>query len=215
MKGAREHIAGLLAGMGLAVKTVPTAKHPIVLARREGVRRHGRTSSFYGHFTMCKPADPLDCWSNSALEPIIRDGRLYGRGAADNKGPMWCTLRQRPRLLEARPDLPLRLTFLLEGEEEIGSPSFATFLSEQADRLKGDFVLLSDTMSPSTEQLAITTGLRGILCLDVVVRRPKSDLHCPSRHFRRSGVANPATVLARLCASLHDADGQVNVARVL
>ncbi|MCC5839808.1 MAG: M20/M25/M40 family metallo-hydrolase [Opitutales bacterium] len=206
MRGAREHISGLLAGMGLAVETVPTAKHPIVLARREGPAEWPHVL-IYGHYDV-QPADPLELWSTPPFDPVVQDGRLFGRGAADNKGPMMVHIAAAARLLEAQPDLPLRLTFLIEGEEEIGSPSFATFLSKQAHRLKGDFVLLSDTMSPSTEQLAITTGLRGIICLDVVVEGPRSDLH--SGIFG-GAVANPATVLARLCATLHNADGQVNV----
>jgi len=155
-----------------------------------------------------QPADPLEAWRSPPFEPEVRDGRLYGRGAADNKGPMMVHIAGVARALERNPSLPLRITFVIEGEEEIGSPSFADILQRHSDRLRGDFVLLSDTSSPSPEQLAITTGLRGMVCLDIAVEGPRSDLHSG---VHGGAVLNPVQALAALCASLHDADGWVDV----
>ena len=112
------------------------------------------------------------------------------------------------RLLEKHPDLPLRLTFLIEGEEEIGSPSFGAVLETHRERIQGDFVLLSDTLSPSTEQIALTVALRGIVCLEVRLTGPKSDLHSG---IHGGAPLNPIQALTELCASLHHPDGSVNV----
>lgn len=206
MAGARECVAGVFRSMGLETRVLETPLHPLVLARREGPAEWPHVV-IYGHYDV-QPADPLDLWETPPFEPVVRGGRLHGRGAADNKGPMMVHIAAAARLLEKRPDLPLRLTFLIEGEEEIGSPSFAGILERHAAELAGDFVLLSDTMSPAVDRVAITTGLRGIVCLDVEVAGPKSDLH--SGIFG-GAVANPVAVLARLCASLHDENGRVNV----
>jgi acetylornithine deacetylase/succinyl-diaminopimelate desuccinylase-like protein len=147
MQGSREFIAGLLAGMGFAVEVVPTPLHPVILAERTGPDAWPHVI-IYGHYDV-QPADPLNLWTSAAFEPEIRGGRIYGRGAADNKGPLLTHVAAVARLLERRPDLPLRITFMIEGEEEMGSPSFPAFLAAHAARLrKADFVLLSDTGSP-------------------------------------------------------------------
>ncbi len=206
MDGARHYVCGLLESMGLDVEVIDTPLHPIVWARREGPKDWPHII-VYGHYDV-QPADPLELWESPPFAPEIRGGRLYGRGAADNKGPMMVHLAGAARFLKAHPDAPIRMSFLIEGEEEIGSPSFVDVLERHADRLRGDLVLLSDTLSPSTSQLAITTGLRGIVCLDVEIEGPSSDLH--SGIFG-GAVSNPVQVLMRLCASLHDDQGRVNI----
>jgi acetylornithine deacetylase/succinyl-diaminopimelate desuccinylase-like protein len=141
--------------------------------------------------------------------PEVRGDRLYGRGAADNKGPLLTHVAAVARLLERRPDLPLRITFMIEGEEEIGSPSFPGFLAAHAERLrKADFVLLSDTGSPREDQIVITCGLRGLVLFDLEVTGARTDLHSG---LHGGVLRNPIQALAELCASLHDADGRVNV----
>lgn len=206
MEGARAHVVGLLKEMGLAVEVVPTSLHPVVIAKRRGNPDWPHVV-IYGHYDV-QPADPLDLWETPAFEPTVRDGRLYGRGAADNKGPMMVHIAAAARLLEKYPDLPLNLTFLIEGEEEIGSPSFGKVLADYADALRGDFVLLSDTQSPSTEQLALTVALRGIVSLEVEVFGPKGDLHSG---LHGGAVYNPIQALTEICASLHAADGSVAI----
>ena len=126
MKGAQEFVSGLLASLGFAVEVVPTDLHPIVLARRDGDKSWPHVL-IYGHYDV-QPADPLELWKTPAFEPTIVGNRIYGRGAADNKGPLLTNIAAVAKLLEEDPKLPLRITFLVEGEEEMGSPSFPKFL---------------------------------------------------------------------------------------
>lgn len=206
MLAARDELAALFTGLGLVVEIVPTERHPVLLARRTGPDSWPHVV-IYGHYDV-QPPDPLDQWESPPFEPTFRKGRLYGRGAADNKGPMMVHIAAVAELLEAHKDLPLRITFLIEGEEEIGSPSLPAVLQQYQDSLRGDFILLSDTLSPSNEQVAITTSLRGMVSMEVVVDGPRVDLH--SGMFG-GAVLNPIKVLADLCSSLHDAEGHVAV----
>ncbi len=206
MEGARRSLGDLLAGMGFSVEMVETPLHPVLLASRGGEPDWPHVI-IYGHYDV-QPADPLELWESPAFEPEVRDGFLFGRGTADNKGPLMVHLAAVARLLEKHPDAPLRITFLIEGEEEIGSPSFGGFLERYKDRLAGDFVLLSDTQSPSPEQITITTGLRGIICLDVELTGPRMDLHSG---VHGGVVLNPIQALCGLCNSLYTPDGRIDL----
>ncbi|MDX2188027.1 MAG: M20/M25/M40 family metallo-hydrolase [Opitutaceae bacterium] len=207
MKGAREFAAELLRSIGFKVELVHTKLHPIILAERHGKPEWPHVV-IYGHYDV-QPADPLNLWQTPAFEPSIRNGRLYGRGSADNKGPLMVHIAAVGRLLERRPDLPLNLTFVIEGEEEMGSPSFLPFLEQYKDRLKkADLVFLSDTGSPREDQVVITCGLRGLMLFDLVVTGPKTDLHSG---LHGGVLRNPIQAVAEVCASLHSADGRVNV----
>lgn len=206
MLGARDFVAGLLQEIGCQTEIVSTPKHPIVLAHREGPAEWPHVL-IYGHYDV-QPADPLDQWETPAFEPHERNGRLYARGAADNKGPFLAHLFGAARLLEKHPTAPVRLTFLVEGEEEIGSPSFAGFLDAYRERLRADMVMLSDTSSRSPEEVTITCGLRGVVCLEIRLKGPKADLH--SGLFGGS-LRNPVQALVELVSSLHDAEGRVTV----
>jgi acetylornithine deacetylase/succinyl-diaminopimelate desuccinylase-like protein len=207
MAGARDYAVKLLADTGLAIEVVTTQLHPIVLGRRSGPQEWPHVV-LYGHYDV-QPADPLDKWTTPPFEPHVRDGRLYARGAADNKGPHAIGVLGLRRLLRRRPNLPLRVTVVLEGEEEIGSPSFDDFLANHRAELRtADFVLLSDTGSPSVEQLVVTTGLRGICGFEVTLTGPRTDLHSG---LHGGAVYNPIQALTEICASLHNADGSVNV----
>lgn len=207
MAGARDFIAGLLGEIGFAVEIVPTPLHPVILAERRGPDSWPHVI-IYGHYDV-QPADPLALWTTPPFEPQVRGERLYGRGAADNKGPLLTHVAAVARLLERRPDLPLRITFMIEGEEEMGSPSFPAFLDAQAARLRrADLVLLSDTGSPREDQIVITCGLRGLVLFDLEVSGARTDLHSG---LHGGVLRNPIQALAELCATLHDADGRVNV----
>lgn len=207
MNGARDFVAGLLSEIGFAVEVVPTALHPIILAERAAPEGAPHVI-IYGHYDV-QPADPLNLWTSPAFEPEVRDGRLYARGAADNKGPLLTHIAAVTRLLERRPDLPLRITFMIEGEEEMGSPSFPKFLTDYRERLgKADLVLLSDTGSPDADQIVITCGLRGLVLSEVRVTGPRSDLHSG---LHGGVLRNPIQAVAELCASLHTPDGRVNI----
>lgn len=206
MMACRDFVVGLLGGLGLEVEVVPTALHPVILATRKGDPSWPHVV-VYGHYDV-QPADPVDLWTSPPFEPVERDGRIYGRGAADNKGPFLVHVAAVASLLEEYPDLPLRLTFLVEGEEEIGSPSMERFLKEQIDRLQGDFVLLSDTASPNQEQVVITAGLRGIITMEARLTGASGDLHSG---MNGGAFLNPIQAITDLCASLHDADGRVAI----
>ena len=207
MAGARDFVAALLTSIGFKVEVVHTKLHPIILAERHGKPEWPHVI-IYGHYDV-QPADPLDLWASGAFEPEVRGDRLYGRGSADNKGPLMTHIAAVARLLERRPDLPLNITFMIEGEEEMGSPSFPLFLEQYQHRLKkADFVFLSDTGSPREDQIVITCGLRGLVLFDVVATGPKSDLHSG---LHGGVLKNPIQALAELCATLHTPDGRVNV----
>ena len=207
MKGAQEFVSGLLGSMGFAVEVVKTERHPIILASR-GTNKNWPHVLIYGHYDV-QPADPLNLWKTPAFEPTIIGNRIYGRGAADNKGPLMTNIAAVASLLEENPQLPLRLTFLIEGEEEMGSPSFPEFLNRFADRLRAaDFVFLSDTALPNENQVVITCGLRGLALFDVHLTGAKGDLHSG---LHGGVLRNPIQALAEILATLHTPDGRVNV----
>lgn len=207
MAGARKYVCGLLDRLGFNVEVIETERHPVVLAERLG-QPDWPHIVLYGHYDV-QPADPLDLWTSPAFEPEIREGRLYGRGAADNKGPTIVHMTALARVLAARPDLPLNITYVIEGEEEIGSPSMPSFFNKYADQLsQADFMLVSDTGSPDTDQIVVTTALRGLVDLEIRLRGPKVDLHSG---IHGGAVYNPLQALSEICASLHLPDGRVNV----
>jgi acetylornithine deacetylase/succinyl-diaminopimelate desuccinylase-like protein len=206
MVGAQQFVAGLLKEMGFAVEVVPTALHPVIVAKR-GDNPAWPHVIIYGHYDV-QPPDPLDKWQTPPFEPTIRGERMYGRGTADNKGPLMVHFAAVARLLEKNPNLPLRITFVVEGEEEIGSQNFKTFLLANKDKLRADFVYLSDTAIPNAEQMVITVGLRGLLAFEVELTGPNSDLHSG---LHGGVLMNPLQGLAELCASLHTPDGRVNI----
>src|SRR6266542_4342125 len=207
MKGAQEFVSGLLKSLGFSVDVVKTELHPIIFAQRSGDKSWPHLV-IYGHYDV-QPADPLNLWKTPAFEPTIIGNRIYGRGAADNKGPLITNIAAIAKLLEENPKLPLRITFLIEGEEEMGSPSFPKFLESYADKLReADFVYLSDTLLPRADQVVITCGLRGLALFDVHVTGPKSDLHSG---LHGGVLHNPIQALAEILATLHTPDGRVNV----
>lgn len=206
MVGAQRFLTGLLTEIGFKVEIVPTALHPVVVAKR-GDNPAWPHVIIYGHYDV-QPPDPLDKWATPPFEPTIRGERIYGRGTADNKGPLLVHITAVARLLEKNPHLPLRLTFVVEGEEEIGSKNFKTFLKENKDKLRGDFIYMSDNGILSPDQMIITVGLRGMLAFEVELTGPNSDLHSG---MHGGVLMNPLQALAELCASLHTPDGRVNI----
>ena len=208
MRGAREFIINKLKELEFEVELVDTPLHPIILAERGEGHKDWPHVVIYGHYDV-QPADPVELWTTPPFEPHVRNGRIYGRGTADNKGPQGAQFAALARLLEHEPDLPLRITWLIEGEEEMGSPSFPGFLKQYRERLaKADFIILSDTGSPDPDQITITTALRGLIGFEVELIGPKVDLHSG---VHGGAVLNPIAALAKLCASLHTEDGRVNV----
>lgn len=206
MVGAQKFVSSLLAEIGFTVEVVPTALHPVIVAKRMGDPKFPH-AIIYGHYDV-QPPDPLEKWNTKPFEPTIIGERIYARGSADNKGPLMVHIAAVASLLEKHPQLPLNLTFVVEGEEEIGSKNFKTFLLEHKDKLKGDFIYMSDTGILSPDQMVVTVGLRGMMALDIELTGPKSDLHSG---MNGGVLMNPLQALAELAASLHTPDGRVNI----
>jgi acetylornithine deacetylase/succinyl-diaminopimelate desuccinylase-like protein len=196
-----------LSAMGLAAELHETPGHPAVLARNVHVAGR-RTVLIYGHYDV-QPVDPLALWSSGPFEPEIRDGKIWARGAADNKGQMLAHVLGVEATLRGQGEVPVNLIFLFEGEEEIGSPNLAPFLLRQREALRCDVIAISDTGMVAPGVPTLGYGLRGISCCEVIIRGPKGDLH--SGLFG-GVVANPSTAIARLVATLHDAEGHVAIA---
>jgi acetylornithine deacetylase/succinyl-diaminopimelate desuccinylase-like protein len=199
-------LAGHCMEIGLSSEIIQTQGHPVVIARtphRKG-RRHFLV---YGHYDV-QPADPLEEWKSPPFEPRIEGRRLFARGSSDNKGQHFAHLKAVEAFLKTGTGLPCNLTFLIEGEEEVGSTSLSGFLQKHRSRLQCDAVVISDTGMPGRNHPALTSGLRGIAAFEITVHGPSKDLH--SGIFGGS-VDNPAMALARILARLQDADGRVAV----
>ncbi len=187
------------------VKAYPTSVHPIVFAEKI-VNPQKPTVLIYGHYDV-QPPDPLDAWESAPFDPQIRGEYLFARGAADMKGQVWANLTAMEAILKTT-DLPVNIKFLLEGEEEIGSPSLDGFLEEHKSLLKSDIVLNSDATMLAPDKPTVIYGLRGLAYFELRIFGPKADLH--SGVF--GGVVdNPANVLSRLIAGMHNEQGQVTL----
>jgi acetylornithine deacetylase/succinyl-diaminopimelate desuccinylase-like protein len=206
VQACAEWLIDKLSGMGLTTELHETPKHPIVVAKNPHITGR-RTVLIYGHYDV-QPVDPLGLWASDPFEPVIRDGRILARGAADNKGQMLAHVLGVEKTLREQGELPVNLIFLFEGEEEIGSPNLAAFLRDHRDELKCDIIAISDTGMVAPGVPTLGYGLRGITCCEVILRGPKRDLH--SGLFGGI-VANPASAMARLVSSLHGLDGQVTI----
>lgn len=192
--------------IGLQAKAYPTAGHPVVMARNEP-KPERRTVLIYGHYDV-QPVDPLDQWTTPPFEPRVQDGFIFARGAADNKGQILAHILGVERTLRETGELPVNLIFLIEGEEECGSEHLEAFLQEHREELKPDIIAISDTGMVAPGVPSFTYGLRGILALEVRLHGAASDLHSGIY----GGVApNPATLLARVVATLHDEKFRVAV----
>ena len=195
-----------LNGIGLKAEKHETPGHPVVVARN--AHQPGRpTVMIYGHYDV-QPADPLDLWKTPPFQPRIEDGVLYARGSTDNKGQILAHIIGVQQAIAEDGALPVNLIFLIEGEEEIGSPNLKPFLEQHKDALKCDLVAVSDTGMVGKGHPTYTYGLRGIAAMEVRVTGPSVDLHSG---IYGGAVANPATALARLLGTLHDADGRVAI----
>lgn len=195
-----------LQGMGLATELHETPGHPVVVAKNQH-RPGRRTVLLYGHYDV-QPAEPLGEWRTPPFEPTIVGDRIMCRGATDNKGQLMAHVCGLESTLKQHGDLPVNLTCLFEGEEEIGSPNLKPFLEANRELLKCDVVAISDTGMVAPGVGTFTYGLRGIACGEVLVRGPGIDLH--SGIFG-GAVANPNMALARLLATFHNPEGKVTV----
>jgi acetylornithine deacetylase/succinyl-diaminopimelate desuccinylase-like protein len=194
------------ASMGLKAEAHQTPGHPVVVAKNE--HKPGRkTVLIYGHYDV-QPVDPLNLWTTPPFEPRIENGLIFARGSADNKGQIMAHILGVEETLKEKGDLPVNVVFLVEGEEECGSDHLGAFLREHKDELKPDIIAISDTGMVAPGMPSFTYGLRGIVALEIKLRGAASDLHSG---IYGGVVPNPATLLARILASLHDAEFRVAV----
>jgi acetylornithine deacetylase/succinyl-diaminopimelate desuccinylase-like protein len=195
-----------LKAVGLETQLVPTAGHPVVWARNKH-QPGRRTVLIYGHYDV-QPPDPLELWDSPPFEPVLKNGYVFARGATDNKGQILSHILGIQETIEKNGDLPVNVDLVIEGEEEIGSANLGKFLNQNRDALKCDVVLVSDTGMIAPRTPTMSYGLRGVAALELKVTGAKIDLH--SGIFG-GAVANPATALARLLATLHDREGRIAV----
>lgn len=207
MQTAANFVADKLKDAGMnKVEIFQTKGHPIVYG--EWLRAPGKpTVLVYGHYDV-QPVDPIELWDNDPFDPVIKDGKIYARGATDDKGQMYMHIKSAEAFFKASGNLPLNIKFLIEGEEEIGSDNLSPFLTDQKDLLACDAVLISDTALFAPGIPTITYGLRGLAYMEVVVTGPNRDLH--SGTFG-GAVDNPVNVLADIISKLKDKNGRITI----
>jgi acetylornithine deacetylase/succinyl-diaminopimelate desuccinylase-like protein len=205
---AAEWLADRMREAGLTtVEVVPTSGHPVVLGEWRGAPEGAPTLLVSGHYDV-QPAEPLDEWHTPPFEPTVRDGKLFARGSVDDKGQVYLHLKAVEAHLANGGTLPANVVFLVEGEEEVGSPNLAEFLAQNAERLRCDAVMISDTTMFAPGLPSITIGLRGLAYMEVRVQGPATDLHSGAYG---GAVVNPANALAKIISRLHDEQGRVTV----
>ena len=187
------------------VEICPTAGYPIVYGERI-IDSNLPTVLVYGHYDV-QPADPIELWDTPPFEPTIRDGKIYARGAADDKGQFYMHVKAFEYMVKEN-ELACNVKFMIEGEEEVGSENLGIFVKENIERLKSDVIVISDTAMISLETPSIETGLRGLSYVEVEVVGPNRDLHSG---VYGGGVANPATILSKMIASLHDENNHITI----
>lgn len=207
VRACGEWLAARGRNLGLEAEVHETPGHPVVVLRSQP-KADRPTVLIYGHYDV-QPVDPLNEWDTPPFEPTLVGDRIYGRGTTDNKGQHFAHLCGVEDTLAEHGDLPVNVVFLLEGEEEIGSPNLEPFLQTHAADLKADICAVSDTGMLGPGIPTLTYGLRGVACLEFTVRGPSLDLHSG---VYGGAVANPGTILARLLASLHDDEGRIRIA---
>ena len=207
MQAAAQFVADKIKQAGIEkVNIYQTEGHPIVYA--EWLGAPGKpTVLIYGHYDV-QPADPIDLWHTSPFEPVIKDGKIYARGATDDKGQMYVHIKSVESFFRVNGSLPVNVKFLIEGEEEIGSSNLYSFLKSNTDLLKCDAVLISDTSLWDEGVPTITYGLRGISYMEIEVTGPNRDLHSGTYG---GAVPNPVNILADIISKLKDKNGRITI----
>src|SRR5512140_1951600 len=195
--------------IGLDARLCPTEGHPIIVARTPVVSAQCRRPRYliYGHYDV-QPPEPFELWKSPPFEPRIEGSSLFARGSCDNKGQNLAHLKAIEAYLKTGTELPCDITFVIEGEEEVGSQSLAAFLKANREELSCDSVVISDTGMPKRGQPALTYALRGIAAFEITLYGPNRDLH--SGIFGGT-VDNPAMALCQLLAQLRDKKGRIAV----
>jgi acetylornithine deacetylase/succinyl-diaminopimelate desuccinylase-like protein len=204
---ASQWVAKTLASAGpIAVRTMPTPRNPVIFG--EWLGAPGKlTVLIYGHYDV-QPPDPLDKWITPPFTPTVREGKLFARGVSDDKGPVLIPIKVAEAFFAAGVAPPVNLKFLIEGEEEIGSPSLDAFVAQHKDLLQADLVISADGAMWRPTEPSLTVASRGLAGLNFTLTAAAKDLHS-GRHG--GSVANPLHAMAELVASLHHSDGRIAV----
>lgn len=192
------------AGVEKAV-ILPTPGYPVVYGEKI-IDINKPTVLVYGHYDV-QPVDPIELWESPPFEPVIKDNKIFARGAADDKGQFYMHVKAF-ELMQSEGVLPCNIKFLIEGEEEVGSEHLENFIETHKELLKADVVLISDTALLSNETPSITTGLRGLCYMQVELTGPNRDLHSG---IYGGAVANPINILSKMIASLHDENNCITI----
>jgi succinyl-diaminopimelate desuccinylase len=208
MRTAAEWVQNLLAGCGFDTQIVDTRRHPAVVADSGPAADGAPTVLVYGHYDV-QPTGDESLWHSPPFEPKVdADGTVYARGAADDKGQVLTHMLAAEAWMKAVGRLPIRVKFLIEGEEEIGSPNLEQLIRQHADRLACDYVALSDTPKFDASTPAITYGTKGMVYKEIIITGPKQDLHSGSYG---GTITNPANALAAILTALRDSDNRVTI----
>ena len=165
------------------------------------------TVLMYGHYDV-QPVDPIDLWTNDPFDPVVRDGKVFARGATDDKGQVWVHVKAVEAMLRDNGSLPINLKMLIEGEEEVGSPNLTPYVRTHAERLSCDAVVVSDSAMFAPGRPSIVYGLRGLAYVEIHVDGPNRDLHSGSYG---GPVRNPLNTLCEIIASMKDETGRVTI----
>lgn len=207
MQKAADWLKNALEQAGLEhVSIDKTAGHPVVYA--DWLNAPGKpTVLVYGHYDV-QPVDPLHLWETPPFDPHVRDNRLYARGASDDKGQTFMHIKTAEALLKLNGELPVNMKFIIEGEEEIGSPNLPSYVEQNKSKLAADLIVISDTGMQGPGRPAVCYGLRGLAGIQIDVKGPKGDLHSG---LYGGAVQNPIHAVADIVASFHDKEGTIQV----
>jgi len=195
----------LLAAGCTRAEVLDTAGYPVVYGERI-IDASKPTVLVYGHYDV-QPADPLELWHSGPFEPVIKDGKVFARGSADDKGQFYMHVKAL-EVMDKTNTLCTNIKFLIEGEEEVGSPNLGTFVAPNKELLKADVILISDSAMLSMENPSLDTGVRGLSYIEVEVTGANRDLHSGTYG---GAVANPITILTRMIASCHDENNHITI----
>jgi acetylornithine deacetylase/succinyl-diaminopimelate desuccinylase-like protein len=200
-------VARLIAAGAENVRMLQTAGHPVVYGDWLHAGADRPTVLIYGHFDV-QPAEPFDLWDSPPFDPVVRDGRVYGRGASDDKGGMFIPILAAEALLKTTGRLPVNVKFFFEGQEEIGSPHLSPFIAANGALLKADMIFSADGSQWTEDQPNLITGLKGLVAAEITVTGAKGDQHSGQQG---GGIANPIHGLSHIIASMKDLKGRITV----
>ena len=204
---AAEWVRGQLEAAGLNAETIPTPGHPVVVGEWSGAGPDAPAILVYGHYDV-QPPEPLELWDSPPFEPEIRDGRIYARGSADDKGQLFLHIKALEAHLATRGRLPVNVVVLAEGEEEVGSPNLVPFVKKHRDRLAADTVVISDSAMFAPGLPSLLFSLRGLAYFEIHATGPSTDLHSGAYG---GAIRNPANALAKVIGDLHDEHGRITI----